>query len=170
MIKIENRIPFAELGEAIGTGREEYREHMEREFYVQDPVHEDHEKIITRSDFEDTMASMQCWFLSDDAMERIAKQVSAALKSYPAENVTDEDDLQDAMCKEEEDALRAFGVCYYEDEIPDISRKGARLFSVDHGYGRFNGMVESDGEEMVEMTTDDGKVVTTWLGLVVEEY
>ena len=170
MVKVENRIPFNELGDAIGSSSEEYKAHMEQEFYVQDPVHDDHEKIITRSDFEDTMASMQCWFLSDTAMERIAKQVSAALKTYPAANVTDENDLDDALCKEEEDALRAFGVCYYEDEIPEVSKEGARVFSVDYGYGYFNRMVEVDGDEMAEITTDDGEVVTTWLGQLVEEY
>jgi hypothetical protein len=170
MIKVENRIPFAELGNKIGTDRDAYMAHMEQEFYVQDPVHDDHEKVITRSDFEDAMAPMQCWFLSDNAMERIAKQVTEALKTYPKDNVSDENDLDDALCMEEENALRAFGVCYYEDEIPPVSKEGARLFSLDHGYGTFNGMVEKYGEEMVEMTTDDGKIITTWPGLVVEEY
>ena len=169
-IKIENRIPFAELGEAIGTTQEEWASHMAQEFYVHDPVHADHDKIITRSDFEDTMASMQCWYLSDKAMQSIADQVSQALATYPKENVTDENDLSGALCKEQEEALRAFGVPYYEDEVPNPSKVGVRLFSVDHGYGTFIGMVDNDGDEMVEMKLDNGDIEHTWPGLVVEEY
>lgn len=169
-IKIENRIPFAELGKAIGTTKEEYQAHMEHEFYVQDPVHADHEKIITRSDFEDTMASMQCWYLSDEAMQSIAAQVTRALADYPKDYVTSEDDLSDALCKEQEEALRAFGVPYYEDEVPNPSKEGVRLFSVDYGYGTFVGMVEKDGDEKVQIKLDNGKIENTWPGLVVEEY
>lgn len=169
-IEIENRIPFSELGNKIGTTPEQYREHMEQEFYVQDPVHPDHEMIITRSDFEDTMASMQCWYLSDKAMQSIAEQVTRALADYPKANVTDENDLSDALCKEQEEALRAFGVPYYKDEVPVPSAPGVRIFSVDDGYGTFDGMVDEDGTEMVQMTLDDGRVVTTFPGLVIEEY
>ena len=169
-IAIENRIPFSELGNEIGTTPEQYREHMEQEFYVQDPVHPGHEKIITRSDFEDAMASMQCWYLSSEAMKAIAERVTRALADYPKANVTDENDLSDALCKEQEEALRAFGVPYYEDEVPVPSAPGVRIFSLDYGYGTFDGMVDEDGTEMVQMTLDDGRVVTTFPGLVIEEY
>lgn len=169
-IKIEHRIPFNELGDIIGTTNEDYKAHMEHEFYVQDPVHADQEKIITRSDFEDTMAPMQCWYLSDDAMQTVANRISKELATYPKDNVTDENDLQDALCKEQEEALRAIGVPYYEDEVPDPSKPGVRLFSVDYGYGTFNRMVEVDNSMMVEMALDDGTVQTTYSGLVVEEY
>lgn len=171
-IRIENRIPFAELGKAIGTTDKEYKAHMGTGFAVKDPVNPKRKHEIRRADFEDTMCSMQCWFLSDEAMQKIADRISDELKfydfSYSGENYADE--LDDALCKEEEEALRAFGVLYYEGEIPDISHKGARLFSVDFGYGTFNRMVNDENGRKVEMTTDDGKVVTTWLGLVVEEY
>lgn len=169
-IKIENRIPFNELGDKIGTTKEEYRAHMEQEFYVQDPVHADHDKIITRSDFENTMASMQCWYLSDEAMQSIAAQVTKALADYPKEYVTDEDDLSDALCKEEEEALRAFGVPYYEDEVPNPSKEGVRVFSVDYGYGTFIEMVDNDGDEMALIKLDNGNIETAWPGLIVEEY
>lgn len=169
-IKIENRIPFNELGGKIGTTQEEWEAHMAQEFYVQDPVHADHEKIITRSDFEDTMASMQCWYLSDEAMQSIAAQVTKALADYPKEYVTSEDDLSDALCKEEEEALRAFGVPYYEDEVPNPSKEGVRVFSVDHGYGTFIEMVDNDGDEMALIKLDNGNIETAWPGLIVEEY
>ena len=169
-IKVENRIPFNELGNEIGTTNEDYKAHMEQEFYVADPVNPDHEKIITRSDFEDAMASMQCWYLSDETMQSIADQVTKALATYPPENITDENDLSDALCKEEEEALRAFGVPYYEDEVPYPHKVGGRVFSVDHGYGIFVGMVENDGETMVRIRLDNGDFENTWPGLVVEEY
>ena len=165
-IKVENRIPFAELGNAIGTTNEDYKAHMEQEFFVADPVNPDHEKIITRSDFEDAMASMQCWYLSDEAMQSIADQVTKALATYPPENITDENDLSDALCKEEEEALRAFGVPYYEDEVK-APKKGARVFSVDYGYATYLG---EDKEGMAKLLTDDGQKKTTYIGLIVEEY
>ena len=174
MIKIENRIPFGELGKTIGTTRDEYKAHMEQEYLVADPVKGGHhDKYITRSDYEDTMCSMQCWFLSDEVMQKIADRITAALKTYDFSYTPDDDyenELDDALCKEEEEALRAYGVLYYEDEIPEITKTGARLFSIDYGYGTFNRMVKEDGDLKVEMTTDNGKVVTTWPGLVVEEY
>ena len=169
MVKIEDRTPFAELGERMKDTKA-YRDYMEQEFYVQDPVHPDHEKIITRSDFEDTMASMQCWPLSDAAMKRIADMVSEALTTYPEANITDENDLDDALCREQEDALRAFGVPYYEDEIEEPP-VGSRIFSVDDGYGTYLGMGTDDcGEPAARIRLDNGEETTAYLGLIIAEY
>ena len=165
-IKIENRIPFAELGKAIGTTKEEYQAHMEHRFYVKDPVHPDHEVIITRSDFQDTMESMQCWYLSDTAMQSIADQISLALINYSTDYISSEDDFNYALCREEEEALRAFGVPYYSDEV-QAPKTGARVFSVDYGYATYLGE-NKDGD--AEILTDDGQNQTTYNGLIVEEY
>lgn len=165
-IKIENRIPFAELGKEIGTSNEEYKAHIDQEFYVKDPVNPDHEAIITRSDFEDVMEPMQCWYLSDTAMQSIADQISLALSHYSKDFISDENDFNDALCREEEEALRAFGVPYYSDEVK-APNKGARVFSVDYGYATYLG-TNKDGK--AKILTDDGQTKTTFIGLIVEEY
>ena len=166
-IKIENRIPFAELGKAIGTTKEEYQAHMEHEFYVKDPARPDHEAIITRSDFEDTMESMQCWYLSDTAMQSIADQISLVLeRHYHKEYISNDEDFGEALWREEEEALRAFGVPYYSDEV-EAPKKGARVFSVDYGYATYLG---ENKEGKAEILTDDGQNQTTYIGLIVEEY
>ena len=165
-IKIGNRIPFAELGKAIGTTDKEYKAHMDKGFAVKDPVKPKRKLEICRSDFEDTMCSMQCWFLSDEAMQKIADQMTQAMAQYSMDYIRDADDFDAAFWREEEEALRAFGVPYYSDEVK-APKKGARVFSVDYGYATYLGKTK-DGK--AEILTDDWHHKITYIGLIVEEY
>ena len=165
-IKIGNRIPFAELGKAIGTTDKEYKAHMDKGFAVKDPVKPKRKHEICRSDFEDVFEPMQCWYLSDETMQTIADQMSQAMAQYEKDYIRSNDDFDAAFWREEEEALRAFGVPYYSDEVK-APKKGARVFSVDYGYATYLGK-EKEGK--AKILTDDGEVVTTWLGQLVEEY
>ena len=165
-IKIGNRIPFAELGKVIGTTDKEYQAHMNKGFSVKDPVKPKRKHEICRSDFEDVLEPMQCWFLSDEAMQTIADQMSQAMAQYSKDYIRDDEDFDFAFCREEEEALRAFGVPYYSDEVK-APKKGARVFSVDYGYATYLG---KDKEGKAKILTDDGQKKTTYIGLIVEEY
>jgi len=165
-IKIENRIPFAELGKAIGTSDKEYKAHMDKGFSVKDPVNPKRKHEICRSDFEDVFEPMQCWYLSDETMQTIANQMTQAMAQYSKDYIRDDEDFDAAFWREEEEALRAFGVPYYSDEVK-APTKGARVFSVDYGYATYLG---EDNEGKAEILTDDGQKKTTYIGLIVEEY
>ena len=165
-IRIENRIPFAELGKAIGTTDKEYKAHMGTGFAVKDPVNPKRKHEISRADFEDVPEPMQCWYLSDEAMQAIAEQITQAMAQYSKDYIRDDEDFDFAFCREEEEALRAFGVPYYSDEVK-APKKGARVFSVDYGYATYLG---KDKEGKAKILTDDGQKKTTYIGLIVEEY
>ena len=165
-IRIENRIPFAELGKAIGTTDKEYKAHMDKGFAVKDPVKPKRKHEICRSDFEDVFEPMQCWYLSDETMQSIAVQMAQAMAQYSKDYIRDAEDFDFAFCREEEEALRAFGVPYYSDEVK-APKKGARVFSVDYGYATYLG---KDKEGKAKILTDDGQKKTTYIGLIVEEY
>lgn len=165
-IRIENRIPFAELGKTIGTTDKEYKAHMGTGFSVKDPVNPKRKHEICRSDFEDAPEPMQCWYLSDEAMQAIAEQITQAMTQYEPDYIRITDDFDSAFWREEEEALRAFGVPYYSDEVK-APKKGARVFSVDYGYATYLG---EDNEGKAEILTDDGQKKTTYIGLIVEEY
>ena len=164
--KIGNRIPFAELGKAIGTTDKEYQAHMNKGFAVKDPVKPKRKHEICRSDFEDAPEAMQCWYLSDETMQTIADQMSQAMTQYEKEYIRSNDDFDAAFWREEEEALRAFGVPYYSDEVK-APKKGARVFSVDYGYATYLG---EDKEGKAKILTDSGKNEITYIGLIVEEY
>ena len=165
-IKIEHRIPFNELGKAIGKTREQYKAHINKGFEVKDPVKPKRKHEICRSDFEDVFEPMQCWYLSDTAMQSIADQISIALSHYSKDYISSEEDFGYALFREEEEALRAFGAPYYSDEVK-APKKGARVFSVDYGYATYLG---KNKEGMAKILTDAGKNETTYIGLIVEEY
>lgn len=165
-IKIGNRIPFAELGKAIGTTDKEYQAHMNKGFVVKDPVKPKRKHEICRSDFEDLFEPMQCWYLSDETMQTIADQMSQAMAQYEKDYIRSNDDFDAAFWREEEEALRAFGVPYYSDEVK-APKKGARVFSVDYGYATYLG---TNKEGKAKIMTDDGQKKTTYIGLIVEEY
>ena len=165
-IKIGNRIPFAELGKAIGTTDKEYKAHMDKGFAVKDPVKPKRKHEICRSDFEDVFEPMQCWYLSDETMQDIADQMTQAMAQYEEDYIRDAEDFDAAFWREEEETLRAFGVPYYSDEVT-APKKGARVFSVDYGYATYLG---EDKEGKAELLTDDGQKKTTYIGLIVEEY
>lgn len=165
-IKIENRIPFAELGKVIGSTDKEYKAHMDKGFAVKDPVKPKRKHEICRSDFEDVMEPMQCWYLSDETMQRIADQMTQAMAQYEKDYIRSNDDFDAAFFREEEEALRAFGVPYYSDEVT-APKKGARVFSVDYGYATYLG---TNREGKAKILTDDGKNKITYIGLIVEEY
>lgn len=165
-IRIENRIPFAELGKAIGTTDKEYKAHMGTGFAVKDPVNPKRKHEISRADFEDAPEPMQCWYLSDEAMQAIAEQITQAMAQYEPDYIRITDDFDSAFWREEEEALRAFGVPYYSDEVK-APKKGARVFSVDYGYATYLGKTK-DGK--AEILTDDWHHKITYIGLIVEEY
>lgn len=165
-IRIENRIPFAELGKAIGTTDKEYKAHMGTGFAVKDPVNPKRKHEIRRADFEDVPEPMQCWYLSDEAMQAIAEQITQAMTQYEPDYIRITDDFDSAFWREEEEALRAFGVPYYSDEVK-APKKGARVFSVDYGYATYLGKTK-DGK--AEILTDDWHHKITYIGLIVEEY
>lgn len=165
-IRIENRIPFAELGKAIGTTGKEYKAHMGTGFSVKDPVNPKRKHEIRRADFEDVPEPMQCWYLSDEAMQAIAEQITQAMTQYEPDYIRITDDFDSAFWREEEEALRAFGVPYYSDEVK-APKKGARVFSVDYGYATYLGKTK-DGK--AEILTDDWHHKITYIGLIVEEY
>ena len=79
-IRIENRIPFAELGKTIGTTDKEYKAHMGTGFSVKDPVNPKRKHEICRSDFEDAPEPMQCWYLSDEAMQAMGEVTGATVR------------------------------------------------------------------------------------------
>ena len=116
--------------------------------------------------FEDTMCSMQCWFLSDEAMQKIAEQITQAMTQYEPDYIRITDDFDSAFWREEEEALRAFGVPYYSDEVK-APKKGARVFSVDYGYATYLGKTKYGKAEIL---TDDWHHKITYIGLIVEEY
>lgn len=165
-IRIKNRIPFAELGKAIGNTDKEYKAHMDKGFAVNDPVNPNRKHEICRSDFEDVLEPMQCWYLSDEAMQSIAGQMTKAMSHYEKDYIRSDDDFDDAFWREEEEALRAFGVPYYSDEV-NAPKKGARVFSVDYGYATYLG---TNKEGKAKILTDDGQTKITFIGLIVEEY
>ena len=165
-IKIENRIPFVELGKVIGTTDKDYKAHMDKGFAVKDPVKPKRKHEICRSDFEDVFEPMQCWYLSDETMQTIADQMTQAMAQYESDSIRDGEDFDAAFWREEEEALRAFGVPYYSDEVK-APKKGARVFSVDYGYATYLG---KNKEGKAKILTDDGQKKNTYIGLIVEEY
>ena len=99
-------------------------------------------------------------------MQAIAEQITQAMAQYEPDYIRITDDFDSAFWREEEEALRAFGVPYYSDEVK-APKKGARVFSVDYGYATYLGKTK-DGK--AEILTDDGQKKTTYIGLIVEEY